>query len=63
MTEILPANKRFKQLIAEHGRLWLELERKSVSCFDGKIGVLIESLDKTHTRWVMPTLLQEIKND
>lgn len=50
--ELLPSDKRSKQLIKEHGCFWIELERKPCLCFDGDIGVFIESLDTKHTRWV-----------
>ena len=52
LVELLPSNKRHKQLIKEHGKHWQVLESRSVQCFGGLVGVLIEAGD--HVRWVKP---------
>ena len=53
--ELLPSNKRLKQLIKQYGKMWKVLRLDvPVQCFkDCKTGYLIESLDKQHSRWVM----------
>jgi len=50
---LLPARKRLKELIAHHGASWVVLQERSVQCLKGP-GVLIESRDGAHRRWVYP---------
>lgn len=51
--ELIPTNKRLKQLVKEYGKTW-----KAISpicnpiCFDGRKGIKIQSLNKNHERWV-----------
>lgn len=50
---LLPNTKRLKELIKLHGATqWREYRREPVACFNGAIGVFIESADSKHTRWV-----------
>ena len=52
---LLPATKRLKQIIREHGAHgWVVMERRPVECFHGEIGVWITSPDAAHDRWVRP---------
>lgn len=52
MVKIKPTNKRLKQLITEFGEDWEIIEtRQSVQCFDNA-GLLIQSKNKKHHRWV-----------
>lgn len=51
--KILPNNKRLKQLVKEHGEVWNQLTGiEFPHCFNGEPAVLIESLDRSHKRWV-----------
>lgn len=51
--KLKPVKARFKQLIKEFGTHWLVLdESHSVPCFNGRPGLWIQSVSKTHTRWV-----------
>lgn len=52
--QLLPVNKRMKQLLKEFGPVWAVVtELRIALCFDGP-GVLIRSLDGLHERWVKP---------
>ena len=46
-----PECARIRQLIKQHGAVWSVLEIAHVQCF-GDMGVLAESLDGSHSRWV-----------
>ena len=46
-----PECARIRQLIKQHGAVWTVLEIARVQCFDD-IGVLAESPDGSHSRWV-----------
>lgn len=50
--ELLPNNKRLKQLIKEFGQVWIILSSKpkKMQCFDTKLGVHITSLNLKHNR-------------
>ena len=52
--ELLPANKRLKQIVQEHGKLWKLLKECPVQCFNGATGLFIESMDGRHSRWIRP---------
>lgn len=54
-----PVSKRAKQLIRQHGDCWSVIERRPVACFNGDVGILIESPDGTHSRWVLPGQVKE----
>lgn len=57
--ELLPNNKRLKQLRKEHGKFWNVIERRdNVLCFTGP-GIRIKSLDGKHERWVRPEDINE----
>jgi hypothetical protein len=56
---LLPHTKRLKQLIKEYGEQWTELYRLKAQCFNGMLGVMIESKDGKHTRWVLPINVRE----
>jgi hypothetical protein len=50
---LLPANKRLKQLVKEHGARWRVLQEwPSLACFSGRPGLLIVSESGAHSRWV-----------
>jgi len=54
-----PMSARFKQLIRAHGATWAVIgQSTSLQCFDGAEGILVESLDGAHSRWVKPTWIQ-----
>lgn len=56
--ELLPISIKFKRLRKEFGVIWnVKQESEFVICFSGK-GILIESIDGKHIRWVKP---QEVK--
>lgn len=60
---ILKSNtKRLKQLITEFGFTWnIVKEETSVQCFtDCSTGIMIESIDKQHSRWVRPTDIERL---
>ena len=46
-----PECARIRQLIKQHGAVWTVLEIAHVQCFDD-MGVLVESLDGSHSRWI-----------
>ena len=46
-----PECARIRQLIKQHGAVWIVLEIAHVQCF-GDMGVLAESPDGSHSRWV-----------
>jgi len=48
---MLPSNNRLRQLITDHGDIWEVIKGpKGMSCFNGQLGMAIQSLDGTHTR-------------
>lgn len=51
---LMPTTKRLKELRKAHGELWRVRQERPVACFDDAIGLYIESLDGTHSRWVLP---------
>lgn len=58
---LLPNNKRLKQVIAEHGSVWVIITSVSpMQCFDNRDGVMVESLDKLHRRNVETTDIEDI---
>ena len=42
--------KRGKQLITQHGDEWIHIHTIDMPCFNGGLGMLIESLDGKHRR-------------
>lgn len=49
--QLLPTAARLKQLITEHGDVWLALtEPAPLQCFNNDDGVCIRSPDGTHVR-------------
>lgn len=49
--QLLPQTKRLKQLIKDHGDVWLCISLPHpMQCFNNDEGVRIESLDGTHCR-------------
>jgi len=46
-----PECARIRQLIKQHGSVWTVLEIAHVQCF-ADMGVLAESPDRSHSRWV-----------
>ena len=52
--KLLPNTKRLKQIIKEHGSQWRVLDDRPVLCFGGQRGILIQSMDESHMRWVKP---------
>ena len=51
--ELLPANKRLKQVIAEHGMKWVmddDAIPTPMQCFNGEFGILISCPDCSHVR-------------
>ena len=52
IVELLPINKRYKELRKRHGKEWEVVEhRDRVLCFNNR-GVRIKSQDGLHERWV-----------
>jgi hypothetical protein len=51
-----PFSSRIKQLIKIHGDIWNIIESRHIECFNS-IGIMIESLDGKHSRWVKPEFL------
>ena len=50
--KLLPGDKRLKQLIKQHGDIWIVLRYKlNVRCLPGG-GYYIMSKDESHERWV-----------
>lgn len=62
IVRLIPATKRLKQVRKVHGELWRVLHEAPVLCFDGAQGLFIESLDGTHTRWVLPSQTLEVQS-
>lgn len=58
--ELRPATARLRQLIREHGATWRVIrEEQSVQCFrTSPTGVMIESLDGRHSRWIEPSMIE-----
>lgn len=52
LVTVLPADKRLKQLVREHGTVWSIKEDRSVACFGWERGLYVASLDGKHERWV-----------
>jgi len=51
--EIQPQTQRLKQLIKEFGKEWRVLSPiQETLCFNGDLGVHVESLCGKHNRWV-----------
>jgi hypothetical protein len=54
-----PCDKRTKQLIKEHGAIWIEVLRSErVICFENGPGVFVVSENRQHSRWVKPENLE-----
>jgi hypothetical protein len=49
--KLLPTNNRLKQLIKEHGDIWIFIERRFIQCFND-IGIKIQSVNGEHQRWI-----------
>jgi hypothetical protein len=62
LVKLLPVNKRYKQLIKEHGEVWNEIRRSdSVQCFHSLPGILVEAPMGRYQRWVKPEEIEEVK--
>jgi hypothetical protein len=56
-----PTTKRLKQVIQEHGAIWLVLEERPTACFDNELGLFIEAERGTHQRWVRPSDVERMQ--
>jgi hypothetical protein len=50
MLRLEPISKRGKQLVKAHGALWRFIRWDGMPCFNGEVGIQVESLDGTHKR-------------
>ena len=54
--KLLPATKRLKQIIHDHGNIWKVLEPpRPMQCFDNQMGIRIQSMDGKHERNILVT--------
>jgi hypothetical protein len=60
IVKLLPANKRLKQVIKEHGNCFrIVAPPAPLQCFDNAEGVLVESIKTKHLRNVLITNISE----
>lgn len=55
-----PHTARMRQLVRAFGPAWIVMDRASVPCFDGEIGIYIASLCGKHQRWVRPHQIEAL---
>ena len=59
--KLLPKNKRLKQIFKEHGNEWVIVqEAESVVCLDHGPGLLVETRNGEHFRWVREEDIERI---
>jgi hypothetical protein len=57
-----PLNKRYKQLIKDHGNVWILVKRGETQVFPNEESCLIKSIDNRHSRWVRASEVETMEN-
>lgn len=62
--KITPNTNRLRQLVRDHGDVWLVLkDARPMVCFNGQLGLLVESLDGEHIRNVQASIAEVVEHE